>query len=222
MLGVVLDGFPVKVHGTISSPPIVADVDGDASVDVIAATAEGSVYAFSRRGDVLPGFPLASGKGKQWPAVVADGDSLCLLVASAEDGTIAGWRTGRRPASITAAWPQYQGDIWRSGTDPIVLVSSPAQGPLFPPERAYNWPNPAYGGATNIRFYVREDATVNITVVDMAGDRVTTWTGYARAGLDNEFVWDISGVQSGIYFAHLQATGQTETGHAVIKIAVVK
>ncbi|MBI1806705.1 MAG: hypothetical protein HYR76_06595 [Ignavibacteria bacterium] len=41
-------------------------------------------------------------------------------------------------------------------------------------------------------------------------------------GLDNEVEWDVSDVQSGVYFAHIDARGTGTSGNAVIKIAVVK
>ena len=44
----------------------------------------------------------------------------------------------------------------------------------------------------------------------------------AQGGLDNEVDWDVSGVESGVYFAQVEADGQSGSGNAVITIAVVK
>ena len=73
-----------------------------------------------------------------------------------------------------------------------------------------------------IRYFVREQASVTIKIFDMAGDLVTTLQGPGAAGMDNEVVWDLSGVQSGVYFAHIDAAGQSGSGSAIVKIAVVK
>jgi hypothetical protein len=69
---------------------------------------------------------------------------------------------------------------------------------------------------------VRESATVQIKIYDMAGDLVTSLTGPGVGGMDNEVTWDLAGIQSGVYFAHIEAAGAGETGSAVVKIAVVK
>ena len=44
----------------------------------------------------------------------------------------------------------------------------------------------------------------------------------AVGGVDNEVLWNASGVQSGVYYAHIHAQGSTGSGDAVIKIAVVR
>jgi hypothetical protein len=85
----------------------------------------------------------------------------------------------------------------------------------------YSWPNPAYGGTTFIRFFLKSDANVEISVFDMAGDLVYRTETAGRGGMDNEVSWDVSGVQSGIYFAHVKASGASAEASTVIKIAVV-
>jgi hypothetical protein len=95
-------------------------------------------------------------------------------------------------------------------------------GDYFPKERAYNWPNPTYDGNTYIRYYVRESAAVRIRILDLAGDLVAELNANAVGGVDNEVLWNASGVQSGVYYAHIHAQGSTGSGDAVIKIAVVR
>jgi hypothetical protein len=63
---------------------------------------------------------------------------------------------------------------------------------------------------------------VHIRIFDLAGDQVTEFDAPGTGGLDNEVEWDVSGIQSGIYFAHLDARGTGGSGATVIKIAVVK
>jgi hypothetical protein len=79
-----------------------------------------------------------------------------------------------------------------------------------------------YDGKTFIRYYVRENADVQIKIFDLAGDLVTQFSAPGVGGLDNEVAWDVSGIQSGIYFAHIQADASGTSGGAVVKIAVVK
>lgn len=101
------------------------------------------------------------------------------------------------------------------------ITGVPLSNEFFPEGRAYNWPNPVYDRTTQIRYYLNEDARVHIKIYDLAGDLVTEFDGPGYGARDNETVWDVSSVQSGIYFAHLNAAGATTTGSAIIKIAVV-
>ena len=174
---------------------------------------------------MLQGFPLAAGVGEQWPAVVLSGDSIVLVVASSSDGSVSGWRTGTSAGSPSAGafpWAQYQRDAERSGSDLSAPLAPALRSEFFPAERVYNWPNPVYGGKTYLRYYLRADAEVRITLYDLAGDLVAEFPGPGIGGADNEIGWDVAGVSSGIYFAHIEASGAAGNGKAIVKVAVVK
>ena len=64
---------------------------------------------------------------------------------------------------------------------------------------------------------------MNIKIVDLAGEIVAEFPSLASpGGADHEVVWDVAGIQSGVYFARIAADGGGSSGTAVIKIAVVK
>ena len=225
--GVLLDNFPVSLPSgdTLMSAPIVADVNGDGLPDVVGGTKHGLVVAYDRTGKSVPGFPLVAGTGRQSVAVFTSTDSIIVAAASGDDGSVSAWLTGKTSLPLKAErypWPQYQHDQERAGLDTTNTVGTPLADTFFPSSRAYNWPNPAYDGRTMIRYYVRESANVRITIYDLAGDLVASLNGPGVGGMDNEVVWDLSGVQSGVYFAHIDAAGQSGSGSAIVKIAVVK
>jgi len=94
---------------------------------------------------------------------------------------------------------------------------------FFPANRAYNYPNPVYEGTTNIRYYVAEDSKISIKIFDLAGDFVAELNNDAQGGMDNETVWNVGDIQSGVYLARIEASSTSgKTEQAVIKIAVVK
>jgi hypothetical protein len=81
----------------------------------------------------------------------------------------------------------------------------------------------AHGYLTHIRYYVPSDASVVVRIFDMAGNLVKAFEGLsAQGGLDNEIDWDVSGIESGAYFAQIEANGPAGSGNAVVTIAVVK
>jgi hypothetical protein len=79
-----------------------------------------------------------------------------------------------------------------------------------------------YDGRTFIRYYLSQDASVTIKIYNLAGDRVAELQGPGFGGFDNEVEWNVSAVQSGIYFARIEARNSTSGGVRIVKVAVVK
>jgi hypothetical protein len=232
--GAFLDNFPVTIPSSdaIESTPIVADVDGDGNVEVIVVSRDGLVVAYDRYGRIPPGFPLQAGTGYHSAAVfdvpgpVLSSMGIGLAVVS-HTGSLSAWQTGSTsfpfPYATVRPWPMHKKDAQHSGLAIEPLTGSPLSSEFFPKSRAYNWPNPVYEGKTFIRYFVKDNATVNIKVFDLAGDLVATIPNPPGiGGVDNEIEWNVGDVQSGIYFARIEANGVGGNGVAVIKIAVVK
>lgn len=228
--GSVVDYFPVTLNSSspITSSPIVADVNGDGQPEVVAVSADGLVGAFTTKGKMAAGFPLAAGHGNQDVAVVPfsfgkPARGSVLLVASSEDGGVHGWETFAGALTAVNPWPQYQSDARRSGLLSAALPSGPPVASVsLPADRVYNWPNPVYGSTTYIRYYITQATSVHIKIFTLAGDLVTELTGPSYPDMDNEVAWDVSGVQSGIYLARVEADGPSGSQIRIIKIAVVR
>lgn len=221
--GVLLDNFPFSVIGInkISSGCAVADLNSDGVNEVIFGTADGRIYAYSANGHVLDGFPLATGgEIKSTPAIINTGGNFGLLVYS-QDGYLYGYKTPWTYDSTKVIWRNYLRDKYHINSN-FEITTPITGGPCLPSDKVYNWPNPAYGGSTNIRYFLNGDATsVKIKILDLSGELVTTLTGTTNKGFDNEVPWDVSKVQSGIYIAVIELEGGCgET--ASIKMAVVK
>lgn len=234
LAGALLDQFPVSTPGSvrITSNPVVGDVDGDGRPEVVAVTENGLVLAYDARGRQAPGFPLQAGTGRQFVALrVIMGDfvpsaEVQLAVASFDTNAVSAWITGRTwgpiPAGLIPAWGQFGQNARRTGLAPEPDAGTPLSRAFLPEDRAYNWPNPVYGRSTFIRYFVRESASVSVRIFDLAGDLVAEFSGPGVGGVDNEVAWDVSDVQSGVYFARIEASGGGENAVAVVKVAVVK
>jgi hypothetical protein len=237
--GVLIDHFPLPVptSDTLLSAPVVADINGDGVEDLVVVTKEGLVCAYDRSGSMLAGFPLLSGPNSGSTPVIMYRSSVCLscvdigVAVASDDAHLYAWQTGTVQVGIATppvqSWPQWSRDGDNSGlfetlAPPVQLYGSA----FFPKDRVYNWPNPVdrnHGYRTHIRYYVASASRVHIKIIDLAGDRVTEFDGPGTGGIDNEVEWDVSGIQSGIYFAHVEAQGTDgSSGSAVIKIAVIK
>jgi len=224
--GSALDYFPIRASGTITGDPIIADLNGDNELDIIFTTDEKQLVAVDRRGDPLPGFPLAlDGINRFTPAAFASlmaNTSVPGIVAVTGNGYVSGWQLKEVPGGIALPWASYRGNARHTAFENSQLLGDPITTAFFPEQRAYNWPNPVYEDRTNIRYYVSKDAVVRIKVFDLAGDLVDEFSGPGVGGFDNEVPWDVSNLQSGIYFARIEASSGAENGVAIIKIAVVK
>jgi hypothetical protein len=223
--GVTIDNFPFKANGVskISSGIAVADLDGDGIYDVIFGTGDGRVYAYNAQGKILDGFPLLAGKEiKSTPALVNTDGKFAIVVYST-DGYLYWWKTGWNYDSTKILWKNYLGDKYHANLGKGGINGPALSGPCLPADKVYNWPNPVYGGSTNIRYFLNGTATsVKVRIMDLAGELVTTLNGPANSGFDNEVVWDVSSVQSGIYIAVLELQGGSCSETPSIKIAVVK
>ena len=221
--GVMLDNFPILIpSGSDLQASLVGDVDGDGRVEIVAVTADGVAYAYNSLGRPAPGFPLFVGYGQQSSALFAATGSITLLSASG-DGSVSAWSTGRSNTGANLyPWPQYGKDARHSALDATHFAGVPISSNFFPAERVYNWPNPVYSGKTYFRFYLSQDASIDIKIFDLAGDLVAELSGRGSGGIDNEIAWDISKIQTGIYFARIAASGPSSSGMKIVKVAVVK
>lgn len=221
--GVLLENFPADFNNNITSGISVADVNNDNIYDVIFVTDNGDLYAYGVNGTVLSGFPVLVGpKTTSTPAIANLNDSLGIVVLCG-DGYLYGFKTGVVYNGGKVLWKNYLKDQYLSNNNfqtGSVIVNYSGK---LPSDKVYNWPNPVYDNQTFIRYYINGSASsVSVKILDLSGELITTLSGTANANADNEVKWDVSNVQSGIYYGVVSADidGSTET--EIIKIAVVK
>lgn len=233
--GIIQADTPVEIPirdraGSIAAPPLVADLDADGALDIVAAARTGTVYAVSASGTPVPGFPILATGGITTSPLLddLDGDGILELVAFTDAGSAHLWHLDRiDPALVgtAVAWGQAGGGP--GGTSRLsqsaVPVDPPASTDLLPEARAYVYPNPVRGAEAYVRYHLGADADVSLIVVNATGrvvDRIDA--ARATAGTDNEIVWDTTGYGSGLYVCRLQATDGTRTETRFIKAAVIR
>jgi hypothetical protein len=229
LAGASLDYFPVTLPKPIVGAPIITRLMPNSSeAQVFVTTADGMIYGLDNKGRSIPGFPLAvGGFNRSTPAAFAlPTGSLTrttpALFVSDSSGYLSAWRLQAVAGSPMFPWSSFRGNPLHTANDCSPFVSVPQPSEFLPAVRAYNWPNPVYDGKTFIRYYLKDDAAVRITILDLDGQIVDAFAGPGNGGLDNEVEWDASKVQSGVYFGHIEARSGSQSGVAIIKIAVVK
>lgn len=221
--GVLIDNFPISMNDPVSSGISVADVNGDNIFDVIFATSGGDLFAYGADGKPVSNFPVKIGPGTtSTPALFNMNDTLAIAVAGG-DGFIYGFKTGTAYNGTKVLWKNYLKDSHLSNNNFLTGNVPVAISDKLPSDKVYNWPNPVYNNETFIRYFLNGTASsVNIKILDLSGELVTTLKGTSYSGADNEVRWDVSSVQSGVYYGVVEADIDGSKESRIIKIAVVK
>ncbi|MCE1165444.1 MAG: T9SS type A sorting domain-containing protein [Bacteroidetes bacterium] len=221
--GILLDNFPFKTSSDITSGFSVCDINDEGMYDILFATASGDFYAVGSNGKVINGFPVKTGPNTySTPALYNYNDTLAVSMISG-DGYVYNFKTNHPYKSQNVLWKNYLKDKDFSNSNFRGVYVPPVYSDKMPKEKVYNWPNPVRDSKTYIRFYVNGSAaTATVKILDLSGELVTKLLVVVNSYSDNEVVWDVSSVQSGVYYGVIEATidGSTET--RIIKIAVVK
>jgi hypothetical protein len=227
--GGVADNFPfTEPNGDeFLGAPLAVDFNNDGITEIIAYTKHGSIYAINpKTGKVVDGFPLSTGAYPMASPVLysekIDGSGIIkpYLVWLDYSSTLYVWSLSQSQGKTY--WAGQYGDA--GNTSFVQAPTSTNQvTEYFPTDRAYNYPNPVYGGETQIRYYVSENSDVQIKIFDLAGGLVADLTDHAAGGFDHETNWNVNKVQSGVYYAHVQVNGESgKSASKIIKIAVIK
>lgn len=221
--GVLLENFPVNFNKNINWGLAVADINNDGIMDILFTTTEGDLYAYGINGKVCPGFPIKTGINiNSAPAFANLNDTLGILIFG-QDKYLYAYKTNTKYDETKILWKNFLKDRYLSNNNYKTLNSTITYSEKLPSDKVYNWPNPVYDSKTFIRYYINGNAgAVNIKILDLSGELVTKLSGTSLSNADNEIIWDVSTVQSGIYYGVIEAEVDGSKETKIIKIAVVK
>jgi len=203
----------------LNSSPLVLDIDSDGQDEILTSSEDGNVYLVNGTGKLIDPFPISAGSSSKLQPILNNDVNTQLALVN-ENNLMYVWKINESESKVS--WGNKYGN--NGNTASLGKAgSSNETTTFFPLAKAYNWPNPVYGDETYIRFYVSEDAKAELKIFDLGGDFVAELYGQATGGMDNEITWNVSDIQSGVYFAQLTVIrngGSSES--KVIKIVVVK
>lgn len=223
LTGSMADNFPFvdPVGIGFIGTPLTADFEGDNKSEIISVTKDGRIFTIDGgTGKVVPGFPISCGGSVSVTSVLYNANGKTNLAVLNNQNVLSAWSISSIEGKLY--WSEKKGNPQNTSFIDAAEKGN-AINQFFPTNRAYNYPNPVYGGETNIRYYVSEDSKINIKIFDLAGDFVAELNDNAQGGMDNETVWNVSDIQSGVYIARIEATSTNgKKENAIIKIAVAK
>jgi len=191
--------------------PILADLDGDGSQEILVMAANG-LYAFAASGALVAGFPIPTIDTPTGTplALDADGDGH-FEVAVPTARAVQLFQpsvTSNAQMGVTAAWPMAGGDGGGLNRHRLALAAqSPTPKSLLPTSSAYCYPNPVTSADTraHVRFQLTADATVRLDIYDAIGQRVESMQARLSGGAEHELDWAIADYASGLYLCRVEA-----------------
>lgn len=217
------ESFPFNDSKEIGfkSNVISADIIGDKKAELISVTKDGRIFAVNgNNSDVVDGFPFMMGDYSSSTLSSFNLNNKASLAVIDDENYFYIWNIAS--TSGTNFWTEENGNAFNNNYLPPAKATNIINS-FLPKDRSYNYPNPVYGATTNIRYFVNEDSKINIKIFDISGALVAELNNTAEGGFDNETVWNVSNIQSGIYLARIEAVGNSgKSSTNIIKIAVVK
>jgi M6 family metalloprotease-like protein len=225
--GSFLQNFPVTPKFLedeyLVGTPMVIDLSGGGEEIIIVTSNKGQIIAYNMQGVVADSFPLAAGGTFSESAIIAqlDGDDHYDLVAVSNSGVVSAMEIPGSSGSSQILWGMANLNSSNNPNLNKTYSFSPVTNNLIPGNRFFNYPNPNEGDFTTIRYFLNDAADVSIRIFDAAGLKIDAFAGPGLAGTDNEVLWDVSNVASGVYLCQLKAVSESKTEQKIIKILVV-
>jgi M6 family metalloprotease-like protein len=228
--GTQLNNFPVVVEWENAQPEritqtIIGDINGDNATEIITGTQNGLITAFDTQGDIVDNFPLTIGENVKSTPFLSDldGDGDIEIAAVSDDYYIYVWDFPSTYNKGNVYWGSYLGDITHSAQLKDIITQPPQPSEeLLVKKSVYNYPNPTEGDYTTIHYIVQYPAEIVIKIYDLTGEVIDEIKTSGKPLVDNEVTWNLNGIESGVYNAKLEASGNGKREYTFFKIAVIK
>lgn len=206
-------GFPVTLNAT--SPILSLDLFDDSHPELVFQVDSSDIVVLDWRGREQ--FRLSNPNGSKLRMLSQYQGKNCIATASSI------WLFDEVTESHGNEWVSFHGDPSNSRyVNTWIDYQSPNKNRLINPRRTYNYPNPATAGTTTIRVFVESAEKVEVEIFDLAGYFVERLKfDNLIQGEVNEVVWNVSAVESGVYFANVKASKGSDWESKIVKIAVV-
>jgi len=225
--GNVRPGWPVDVHTASEASPIIGDLNGDGTPEILYGGESGVLYGFRPDGTTFPGFPIKVGAEIRATPTIADanGDGRTDLLLSGWDQQVYLWTFPGLHVRRNVPWGAFKGNMLRNGVysyrEPTDTDEASVPNPLRTALHA-NVPNP-FNPTTVIGFDVGGEIpqAVRLVVYDVRGRQVRSLVERRLAPGRYSERWDgrddqRRSVASGVYFYELTTPDVSRTRKMIL------
>jgi hypothetical protein len=217
-----LEGWPVDMEYNSLTEPVTADLDNDGDLEVVTAMKSGMAYVFHHDASLFDYFPTSLGGSiESSPAIGdVDGDGDFEIAFGTTNGLkVIDIKTEK---GDRLSWKLHRGNLERTGSLGMTLVSNDADDDLTPVEFrvSSNYPNP-FNPSTKIDIETVEANDLIVSVFDATGRLVNElvneyldagrysvrWNGMDASG---------HGMSTGVYFIQVRSGVEISTQKMVL------
>jgi hypothetical protein len=207
-------GFPVQIDSIEAQTPLVKDLFGDDHPEIVLQNALGEILIYNWKGNLE--YRLTD-----------YGSLICLGEYGGQNAIVtesAIWIFDAVSENYGNEWTSTHHDFGNSRTlVSSVPVTTPDESVLIDKSKTYVYPNPVEGNTATIRVQVESANAVEINIYDLGGYFVKKVDfDYVQEGLPNEYSWDVSNQEAGVYFARVTASKGSQSEEKIIKIGIIK
>ena len=209
---ILLAGFPLDIQ---LQPPILSrDLLDDSHPEIVARSADStSLYVFDYQGRIQ--YQFASRKDDELVAVENIDEKNSILTRFSI------YQLGNSTETKGNEWAFEHGD-WGRGRTVSLNYSVDFSGENLL-TRAYCYPNPIRNNSGTLRVESVNAEKIEVRLYDLAGYFVDTFTkdSFTSENQISEWGWDVSDVESGVYFANVTVNNGEKSETTILKIAVI-
>ena len=210
---ILLAGFPLDIH---LQPPILSrDLIDDFHPEIVARSADStSLYVFDYQGRIQ--YKVASMKDDELVILENINGKNSILTKSSI------YQLGNSTETNGNEWAFEHGD-WGRGRTVSLNYSVDFSGENLL-TRAYCYPNPIRNNSGTLRVESVNADKIEVRLYDLAGYFVDTFTkdSFTSENQISEWIWNVSDVESGVYFANVTVNNGEKSETTILKIAVIQ
>ena len=209
---ILMAGFSLDIH--LQAPILSRDLIDDSHPEIVARSADStSLYVFDYQGRMQ--YQFASRKDDELVAVENIDEKNSILTRFSI------YQLGNSTETKGNEWAFEHGD-WGRGRTVSLNYSVDFSGENLL-TRAYCYPNPIRNNSGTLRVESVNAEKIEVRLYDLAGYFVDTFTkdSFTSENQISEWGWDVSDVESGVYFANVTVNNGEKSETTILKIAVI-
>ncbi|NQT96728.1 MAG: hypothetical protein HQ562_03200 [Candidatus Marinimicrobia bacterium] len=205
-------GFPVaaNAHEFILARNLV----GDIHPELIVLNSNGEILVIDWRGQII--YRLANSIDNTLQMVTDFRGRSSIITES----TI--WSFDSLTVTDGNEWNRQNGNTLNDRKIHLATQAQALSSRLFNPAGTYAYPNPSRANYVKLRVFVESAEEIIIKIYDLAGLHIIDFHLSDLVPHEvNEISWDVTNVESGVYFGYLEARKGNEIESEILKIGII-